>query len=97
MLGAGNQLPVVALDILHKLVGGECLMWEGYKTDRGNGWGRQKCKQLLHCVPASRLDLPTSVHASPLSPCTPPPQVIDDEVVVCKMNPVNEYLGPHVR
>lgn len=42
VLGAGNQLPVVALDILHKLV-------------------------------------------------------FDDEVVVCKMNPVNEYLGPHVR
>lgn len=24
VLGAGNQLPVVALDILHKLVGGLC-------------------------------------------------------------------------
>ncbi|KAL4444976.1 hypothetical protein ABPG77_004026 [Micractinium sp. CCAP 211/92] len=42
VLGAGNQLPVVALDILHKLVA-------------------------------------------------------DDEVVVVKMNPVNEYLGPFLR
>ena len=42
VLGAGNQLPVVAGDILHKLV-------------------------------------------------------LEDEVVVCKMNPVNEYLGPHIR
>ncbi|GAB4824152.1 hypothetical protein N2152v2_011198 [Parachlorella kessleri] len=42
VLGAGNQLPVATLDILHKLV-------------------------------------------------------VDDEVVVCKMNPVNEYLGPYIR
>ena len=42
VLGAGNQLPVVAGDILHKLI-------------------------------------------------------LEDEVVVCKMNPVNEYLGPHIR
>lgn len=42
VLGAGNQLPVVFLDILHKLVA-------------------------------------------------------DDEVVCCKMNPVNEYLGPYIR
>lgn len=42
VLGAGNQLPVATLDILHKLV-------------------------------------------------------VDDEVVVCKMNPVNEYLGSYIR
>ena len=42
VLGAGNQLPVVMLDILHMLV-------------------------------------------------------LQDSVVVCKMNPVNEYLGPFVR
>lgn len=33
----------------------------------------------------------------PPGPSTLPLQVFDDEVVVCKMNPVNEYLGPHVR
>lgn len=42
VLGAGNQLPVVMLDILHMLV-------------------------------------------------------LQDSVVLCKMNPVNEYLGPFVR
>ncbi|PSC73701.1 NAD-dependent aldehyde dehydrogenase [Micractinium conductrix] len=42
VLGAGNQLPVVALDVLHKLV-------------------------------------------------------VDNEVVMLKMNPVNEYLGPFLR
>lgn len=42
VLGAGNQLPVVMLDILHMLV-------------------------------------------------------LQDSVVICKMNPVNEYLGPFVR
>lgn len=41
VLGAGNQISVVALDILHKLL-------------------------------------------------------FDDEVVICKMNPVNEYLGPYL-
>ena len=41
-MGAGNQLPVAALDILHKLI-------------------------------------------------------VDDEVVVCKMNPVNDYLGPYIQ
>ena len=24
-------------------------------------------------------------------------QIADDEVVCCKMNPVNEYLGPFIR
>ena len=42
VLGAGNQTPVSALDVLHKLV-------------------------------------------------------MDDSVVVCKMNPVNEWLGPFLR
>lgn len=42
VLGAGNQTPVSALDVLHKLV-------------------------------------------------------LDDSVVICKMNPVNEWLGPFLR
>ena len=42
VLGAGNQTPVSALDVLHKLV-------------------------------------------------------LDDSVVICKMNPVNEWLGPYLR
>lgn len=124
VLGAGNQLPVVALDILHKLVG------------VGRGWGRKgreavEGRQPVKAVLTGRLGaarpsggatarflpgfaarhpwLPVqralfaataaiaACLASPAaSPC-PPLQVVDDEVVVVKMNPVNEYLGPFLR
>lgn len=46
--------------------------------------------------------LPACPHSLIHHPCcaalrSPPVQVVDDEVVVCKMNPVNEYLGPFIR
>ena len=86
VLGAGNQMPVVA---------GEA------EALAGKGVGCALCH--AGATPGAPL-----THAAPCAAhcaaCTPPAPgdilhqlFVENAVVVCKMNPANEYLGPFIR